>query len=234
MIRRAIPVALLLLLGVAPGSALAKPPNRDVLRAEGVRVNWPATGTLSAGQRLTVKVESRRARVRLVLFRADAQGHVMRTLARRTLRKGTFSPVLPLHVGARYGLRLAVAGHRYTSFITTSCPPAGQSGVELRLSALQGRSGDTLTLSMANTGANCLMYGYGYRWERMQADGTWQDVPAPTIMAAPSIGLSLGPDSIETEPVLVWPGSPGQYRLSKAFNAFGVVTVATAPFEIVP
>jgi hypothetical protein len=103
----------------------AEPPSRSVA---GVHVTWPLTApetTLAPGTKLVVRVSSPRRRAQLSLVRVDARGRALRSIARRTLRKGTFTAQVPAAVaGARYALRLNVAGHRPWSWIMTPVPVA--------------------------------------------------------------------------------------------------------------
>ena len=105
--------------------AAAAPPNAAKLRALGVKVAWPATGSLQPGHGVEVRVTSRRARSRVALVRVDTRGRVVRSVARATLRSGTFRAALPADAGARYTLQLAVGKLRYFSLITTpkAVPP---------------------------------------------------------------------------------------------------------------
>jgi hypothetical protein len=117
----------LLLGAVAAIAALppSEPPSRSVA---GVHVNWPLTApetTVAPGAKLVVRVSSPRRRAQLSLVRVDGRGRALRTVARRTLRKGTFTVQVPVAVaGARYALRLNVAGHKRWSWITTPSAPA--------------------------------------------------------------------------------------------------------------
>jgi hypothetical protein len=98
----------------------AEPPSRSVA---GVYVTWPLTApetTLAPGAKLVVRVSSPRRRAQVSLVRVDARGRALRAIARRTLRKGTFTAQVPAAApGARYALRLNVAGHKRWSWITT-------------------------------------------------------------------------------------------------------------------
>ena len=117
----------LLLGAVAATAALppAEPPSRSVA---GVHATWPLTApetTLAPGAKLVVRVSSPRRRSQLSLVRVDARGRALRTIARKTLRSGTFTAQIPAAMpGARYALRLNVAGHKRWSWITTPVPAA--------------------------------------------------------------------------------------------------------------
>ena len=125
MVRAA--VLSLLSLSLFAGAASAAPPDAAKLRAVGVKVSWPVTGTatMAAGQVVEVRVTSRRTRSEVSLARVDARNRVMRVIARKSLRSGTFRAVLPqVRVDAGYALRLRVAGRRYSSRIRVPAPVA--------------------------------------------------------------------------------------------------------------
>ena len=101
----------------------AEPPARVVA---GVQVSWPLSQpetSLSPGARLTVKVASKRRRSQVSFVRVNAAGKGLRTVAKRTLRRGSFTVSVPdATPGARYALRLTVAGRKRFSWVTTPPP----------------------------------------------------------------------------------------------------------------
>ena len=116
----------------APSLPDARPPDASTLRDLGVRVSWPV-GTriraLAPGDRVVVRVKALRGdpaarhTVHLALVRVDRRGNGLRSVARRSMRDGTFAVRLPRVKGARYALRLAVAGRRFVGWIEASKPP---------------------------------------------------------------------------------------------------------------
>ena len=109
----------------------AEPPAKVIA---GVEVTWPLSKpetTLSPGAKLTVRVVSDRRKARLSFVRVDVSGKGIATVARRTLRRGSFTVRVPAGTpGARYALRIDVAGKKRFSWVTTPAaapaPPAGQ------------------------------------------------------------------------------------------------------------
>jgi hypothetical protein len=103
----------------------AEPPAQSLA---GVHVTWPlkaAETTLAPGAKLVVRVSSPRRRAQLSLVRVDARGRALRTITRRTLRKGTFTAMVTAATpGARYALRLNVGALKRWSWITTPRPAA--------------------------------------------------------------------------------------------------------------
>lgn len=101
----------------------AEPPARVV---SGVRVMWPlakAETVLEPGSTLTVRIASKRRRAKLSFVRVNASGKGLATVARRTLRRGSFTVTVPNATpGARYALRLTVAGRKRFSWVTTPVP----------------------------------------------------------------------------------------------------------------
>jgi hypothetical protein len=194
----------LLSLSLLAGTASAAPPDAAKLRAAGVKVSWPVTGTatMAPGQVVEVRVTSRRTRSEVSLARVGARDRVMRIIARKTLRSGSFRAVLPAAAsGARYALRLRVAGHDYQSVIVTPRPavpaPAPPPATSVLAAAPQGPcdvgsggpqttvgpavrgAGERLTIELLNRGPGCLgiPVTMTVAWERLTADGVWQAVP---------------------------------------------------------
>ena len=107
----------------------AEPPARVVA---GVQVTWPLTKSetvLAPGAKLTIRVASKRRSAKLSFVRVNASGKALSTVAKRTLRRGSFTVTVPSASGARYALRLAVAGRERFSWVTTPAavapaPPA--------------------------------------------------------------------------------------------------------------
>lgn len=101
----------------------AEPPARVV---SGVRITWPlakAETVLEPGTKLTVRIASKRRRAKVSFVRVNANGKALATVGRRTLRRGSFTVTVPNATpGARYALRLTVAGRKRFSWVTTPIP----------------------------------------------------------------------------------------------------------------
>jgi hypothetical protein len=226
--------AICFLLLAAPASAAAKPPDKATLKREGVRLRWPATTTMAAGDVIEVPVKSKRRRVTLSL---TTNGRVV---ARRTLRNGTFRATLG--GPGTYALRLVVGKRRYRSQITVPAPPAPPppapcwkatgTSATLGLSTSTARAGDTLTIAITNTSDGCLFTGVGYQIEQLQPDGSWTLANPGQIFI--TLAVIVRPGETYTKPATVPAGlPPGRYRVSDA--AFGAHNIPLiAPFEIVP
>jgi hypothetical protein len=94
----------------------------------GVQVTWPLSKpvtSLAPGASLTVRISSKWRSAKVSLVRVNADGRGLGMVATKTLRKGSFTVTIPSNApGRSYALRLAVAGHKRWSWITT---PTGGS-----------------------------------------------------------------------------------------------------------
>jgi len=195
--------------------------------AAGPKITWPEQRTYAPGEKLTVKVVSSKP-VQVSLVRQSERGKVLRTIARRTLRRGTFSARLPQP--GRYSLRV---GSRHRDFkVGRACPTPAGDRAELRLGAAAVRAGETLAAEVVNTSRGCVMGGAGYLFERLQPDGSWARVPTNLVFVA--VGLPIQAGKSQAKPVPI-PADfvPGSYRLrDTVFGAKGRIDL-TAPFEVV-
>jgi len=210
-------------------------------QAAGPKVTWPQQRTYAPGETISVKVSSSKP-VRAALVRESASGKVMRTVARRMLRSGTFKAKAP---GAgRYSLRvgkrerdIAVAapdtpvssGPLPPAEPFEPCRPDGDTA-ELRLSATSAPAGGTLPLEVVNTSASCLTLGVGYSFERLLADGTWAAVPSNQIFITVAVILRPG-QSYAKQAVIPADATPGTYRVLDAAYGSGTINLA-AQFEV--
>lgn len=225
-----------LLVALAAAAVLLIAPAAE---AAGPKVTWPERRTYAPGEKLTVKVVST-ARVRVALVRESASGKVMRTVARRTLRRGTFSAAAPS--AGRYSLRV---GARSRAFTVASGPAAPQPSeplpcarshgdkAELRLAAPTVTAGGVLAAEVVNTSAaGCLMGGVGYLFERLQPDGSWARVPTNLVFI--TVGVMIEPGrSFPKQVQIPADFTPGSYRLrDSVYGANGAIEL-TAPFEVV-
>ena len=87
----------------------------------GVQVSWPLSKhetVLSPGAKLTVRIVSKRRHAQVSFVRVNAAGKGLATVAKRTLRRGSFTATVPVATpGARYALRLTVAGRKRFSWV---------------------------------------------------------------------------------------------------------------------
>lgn len=105
----------------------AKPPTTAGLASAGLKVTWPLAAPATAstpGARFAVKVRRGSARATVSLVRVNGDGRALRTVARRTLRSGTFTAVLPAAAPARYALRLSARGRTFFGWIEVPAPAA--------------------------------------------------------------------------------------------------------------
>ena len=166
----------------------AEPPARVV---SGVRITWPlakAETVLEPGTELTVRIASKRRRAKVSFVRVNASGKALAAVGRRTLRRGSFTVTVPNATpGARYALRLTVAGRKRFSWVTTPVPaipapvaapvtasptptptppsfcngpvlPSSAFTGEVRLQSGSAQAGTTLAYTLVNTGQGMLMY----------------------------------------------------------------------------
>jgi hypothetical protein len=209
-------------------------------QAAGPKVTWPQQRTFAPGETISVKVTSE-ARVRAALVRESASGKVMRIVARRTLRNGTFKAAAP-RVG-RYSLRVGERERTITVSTPVSSGPlppvtdpplpdcARPSGdrAELRLGAPSVSAGGTLPLEVVNTSTGCLVLGVGYSFERLQ-DGVW--VTAPSNQMFITLGVLLGPGQTYPKQAAI-PADflPGTYRVVDTVSGATGIRLA-AEFQV--
>lgn len=210
-----------------------------------LKVTWPQQRTYAPGETLAVKVVSSKP-VRAALVRESARGKVMRTVARRTLRRGTFSAAVP--TAGRYSLRIANRA-RVVSVVAPAPPPPPPATplpvplpptscyvptgdrAELRLGATTVQPGGTLPFELVNTSTECLMAGVGYAFERRLEDGTWTPVRTNQIFITIGILVPAGTSYAKTAQI---PGdfAPGTYRLLDHVSGSGSIPLA-AEFQVV-
>lgn len=189
-------LALVLLLFVPSAAAAAlpkaQPPDVRALKAKGVEVDWPLTRSveLSASHFLDIKVRSRRP-VTLSLVLVGRNGRPLRSVARTTLRTGSFQHFMSLYRGKRLALRLDVGAQRYWSWIRVHKDPdralvTCEHGAEvlptLELAAGPLRAGQTYTVGLRNGGC-CPMsvLGIDDQWLRPAAAGGWESIPIDCV-----------------------------------------------------
>jgi hypothetical protein len=225
-----------LLVALAAAAALLVAPAAE---AAGPKVTWPEQRTYAPGEKLTVKVVSP-ARVRVALVRESASGKVMRTVARRTLRRGTFSAAAPR--AGRYSLRVGARSRDFTVAAKPAssprpseplpCARSHGDAAELRLAAPTVIAGGVLSAEVVNTSAGCLMGGVGYLFERLQPDGSWARVPTNLVFI--TVGVMIEPGrSFPKQVQIPADFAPGSYRLrDSVYGANGAIEL-TAPFEVI-
>lgn len=124
-----------LLVALMPAAAEAAPgppaerPNAEQLRAYGVSVAWPLrAGSVEAapGTTLTVRVRriaGHRGRVVRVTFaRTTRSGKILKRIAGKRLRRGTFRVRVPKQPGRQYVLTLRVGKRTYRGWVRTAPP----------------------------------------------------------------------------------------------------------------
>jgi hypothetical protein len=192
---------------VATTAALALPAAAQA----SVKITWPRPATVEAGTKVKVKIRSDRP-VRVALVRESASGRIMRTLARRTLRTGTFTVAVP--VGG-HALRVT-SGKRHSQHairgVYSHCVAATAQTTKLRLSATSVQRGGTLAYDLVNTGDRCVYTGFAYTFQRQAADGAW--APGPLPPPVPLIQVIVGPnEALAKSATVPADAEPGHYRL---------------------
>jgi hypothetical protein len=221
-------------LGVQQAGAAAVPTHPVTLG--GLSITWPVSSSikvapstrLSIAVRPTAKTASA-ARARFTFVRVNAQGHVLKVVARRTLRRGTFVAEVPASPVSTY--RLAVANGKATrkvSLTVQSPPPSanttpcsqgapagtGPGSIAVHLQQTTIAPDQALNLTIENTGDICLGYGEGaLTWERADPSG-W--TPIPETRPSSSVAYTLAPQKTNafgpaTAPV---PLTTGHYRIT--------------------
>lgn len=176
--------------------------------------------------RLDAAVRNHRVAV-VTLSRLGARPAV---IARGTVdtRSKDFSLQIPPTRSSRYRLRWSV-GRSFTevTFGVTFSPslPPGPCAEPLDVSAELGvessepEAGETIGVTLTDSGPGCLQTGYGFAWQ-VNRNGAWVDVPLNTVV--PAIALFVQPGRSLTENFTVPKNSaPGPYRIVKRFTAAG-------------
>jgi hypothetical protein len=224
----------------------AHPPPASVA---GVHVSWPKQTKLASGATERVKVSSRHRRAQLSLVSSTSSGKIRRTLARKTLRRGTFRA--KVGGAGTYELRLTVARHHYWSWLTVSSavssPPAPApsppqpvpspspipvdcgdqpQGTSARLTL--GRPTTTVGGSMpyrvTNTSRGCITEGAAYGLARQNADGSWQQIPTGPF---PLYAVLVPPGGSYSKVARIpSDAQPGRYQITDSFQGL------TAEFNV--
>ncbi|HEY1539356.1 MAG TPA: immunoglobulin-like domain-containing protein [Solirubrobacteraceae bacterium] len=234
----------------APAASAATPPSTRTEHVGAYLVQWPsdaALGLLRPGDGVQASLipsakARRQGRVAVVtLARVTRSGVPVRLVARRSLRRGTFSTLLPAGATGRYRLRVVV-GRAYSqvTFVVGARPqttggPCGsgdEANAELGLSTDTAAPGDALNIALTNSGPACLTAGYGFDWQ-VNRGGVWADIPLH--IAVPAIALLLQPGQVLTEAFTVPTDSaPGQYRIVKHFQGAGDDLEADGEVTVTP
>jgi hypothetical protein len=188
-IRTLLTAALVALAAAAPAQAATKQ------RVGGFVVTWPVSSgdTVAAGTALRVVVRptatARRA-ARVEVRRLTDARRVKSAVVRRTARRRTvvFRPA----AGARYRLRVTVGRRSAHRTIATApaepSPPvfcgatARAPSATLTASSSTARPGETLTLTLLNTGSDCLRTSATVSLRRPDGTNVPLDRPIPAAM----------------------------------------------------
>lgn len=218
---RALPVLI-----ITAGTLIATP----AADARDVRITWPKK-VIRAGEFAHFGIASdQRAKVSLV--RLSTSGKPLRPVATRSLKRGTFSVLVP-RLGT-FQLRVVAAGRRYTrSFEVTDAACPGQPGATLTITlrATSARAGTGLPYELRNTGTSCVFAGDGYHLDRRLQDGGWTPLPPQVFTLR---GYSLTPGITLRKWAAIPAGAaPGRYRLTDSAMAQGGDLTATAEFDVI-
>ncbi len=235
-------VALVAVPAAGASTAVAKtgtaPVNYEGEFLKGIAVTLPTDSklrTLKPGDVLKVgavrfDAAVRKHRVAVVtLTRLGARPAV---IARRTVntRSKSFSLQIPATRSGHYRLRWSV-GRSFTqvTFDVTFVAPVAPGrcaepldvSAELGVDSSEPEAGETIGVTLANSGPGCLQTGYGFAWQ-VDRNGVWVDVPLNTVV--PAIALFVQPGQSLTENFTVPKNTaPGMYRIVKHFTAAGHV-----------
>jgi hypothetical protein len=211
------------------------------------RVTWPAASTVQAGDSVAVTVRSPH-RVRVALLRLSDAGTPIRTVAARRMRSGRFVAVVPAaSVERRYLLAVDDRGRRLSRTITATPPPPapppsgppgpppcgeGAAKVETTIDRRSAARGETVTMTIRNTGGTCLGFGADFWFERW--NGTGWEKAGTEDRAWPAWAASLSPGETYTVTTEVWRDiGTGRHRLAKYFSSpDGAIVVAAEEIDV--
>ena len=162
-------------------------------------------------------------------------------LAQQTRRGGSFSAQIPPARSGRYRLKVSV-GRAYTqvTFDVTFVPPVMPGpcsepldvSAELGVDSSEPSAGDSIAVTLTNSGPGCLSTGYGFGWQ-ISRNGAWVDVPLNRVV--PAILLFVQPGKSLSEDFTVPRNSaPGLYRIVKHFSAAGQAVNIDTEVTVVP
>ena len=173
--------------------------------AAGPKITWPEQRSYAPGETIRVKVASS-VRVNVSFVRESASGKVLKVVARRTLRRGTFSASRaargPLLAAGRHPCaddhrrspsRTRQARSRRTR--TRSCPSArGRPAIGPSCGSARRASPPAAALPLRDRQHQHGLphVGVGYSFERLLHDGTWVPVPSTQLFIRSPL-LLLGP-----------------------------------------
>ena len=226
----------------------AEPPARVVA---GVQVTWPLSKpetSLAPGSKLTVRIASKRRRAQVSFIRVNAQGDGLATVAKRTLRRGSFTVTVPAATGARYALRLTVAGRKRFSWVTTPvpAPPApaphsfcGPNNPPQARADINGtvtpasatiQAGQTLAYTVGNTGPGIFTAaGAAVLVREGESPPNRPDFGPTTLLRAGEVSAQSTVIPADT--------APGVYRLSAGISwascdVIAATRLLSEPFEV--
>lgn len=198
-----------------------------------MKITWIKQTHVAPGTKLSVEVRSSKRRAQLA-FTTWSPGSKRTVLARKTLRNGTFSVVVPSAAGAIYELRITVAGRRYGSRITTPTvaqPPAMPTvpapvatptptplalcdgpalpfAAELQLGSDTVRAGEPLSYALVNTGQRTFS-------DTLEAFVAREDRRGSVQLAPRGLGGEVKAGERHAHQVVIPADTvPGRYRLS--------------------
>jgi len=196
-------------------------------QAAATKVTWPEARAYGAGEQIAISVKGDR-KVTVSVLRVSANsGKVMRSVVRRTLKRG--SVIATLERVGTYAVRVD-RRERTLKVVTAptpapapaptppatppqfTCVHAANVSLEATLSADRVQRGQTLPFSIRNTSDGCVTMGVGYQLEYRAGDGLWKPVPWPLIF--PAIAVILQPGAVYPNSVQIPGDAPlGLYRL---------------------
>jgi hypothetical protein len=220
----------------APAAGATAPSSTKTERVGGYLVQWPSDAALRLhpgdGVQASLIASAKALRLGRVavvtLASVRRSGVPLHLIARRRVRRGTFSARVPAGRTGRYRLRVLV-GRVYSQVTFTvdrlprratgPCDPGDEADAELGLSTDTAAPGDALQITLTNTGPGCLTAGPGFAWQ-VNRGGVWTNVPLR--IAFPAIALLLQPGRVLTDAFTVPTDSaPGLYRIVKHFQGAG-------------
>ncbi|HEX2084598.1 MAG TPA: immunoglobulin-like domain-containing protein [Solirubrobacteraceae bacterium] len=189
-----------------------------------LKVDWPDRARVTAGDRVTVGVESSSV-VRVALLRLSSDGDPVRTIKARRMRTGRFVVAVP---AGRHLLVVDRAAHRRSRPIQGIVPPpapapvgpppaertcsAGRPAATLELDRRSTPRGGPFVMTVRNTGETCLAHGHDWSFQAFR-DGRWVDAHEPKAWPG-GPGYGTFPGESDTWQAHVFEElEPGRYRV---------------------
>ena len=171
---------------------------------------WVADGAPAHESDASVVMELRDSDGEVVVRAVDQVGTL--TEGRRFELELSLPDVVPARYVARLEIHRPATPARVFEWPVEVPDPTLPVAAELELSATSAAPGDTLELTVRNTGPTPIAFGEGYVLERQGEDGRWHHVPRADLILMPLYTVEPG-GSHPLEMLVPRRARPGRHRV---------------------